>query len=67
MIDLPSIELLARWDQAVVNEERQNSHQEMSWVEGWMTVVPMDPALLTELSCKLNLRLTVYISGRQRK
>jgi hypothetical protein len=63
--DLPTTELLARWGQEVANGESQNSQQETSWVEGWMTGVPMAPALLTELSCKLNLRPVTILDDRE--
>ena len=53
---LPSTELLARWEQAVVNEKRENSQEDLAWIEGWVTVVSMAPVFLTELSCKMNLR-----------
>ncbi len=61
---LPSTDLITRRGREVGHEERQNSQQEMVWVERWTTVVSMTPALLADLSCKLSIRESTMLDGR---
>ena len=63
---LPITERLVKWGQEIDYEGCHNSRQVRAWVECWTTVVSAAPAILADLSCRLNIGAATRLDGREK-
>ena len=63
---LPTIESLVKWAKEIDYKGWYNSHQVRAWVENWTTVVSVAPAVLADLSCRLNVGAATRLDGREK-
>ena len=63
---LPTTERLVKWGKEIDYEGWHNSQQVRAWVESWTTVVSAAPAVLADLSCRLNVGAATSLDGQEK-
>ena len=63
---LPTTERMVKWGKEIDYEGWHNSQQVRAWVESWTTVVSIAPAILADLSCRLNVGEATRLDGREK-
>jgi hypothetical protein len=63
---LPTMETLVKLGKEIDYEGWHNSNQVRAWVERWTTVVSAAPAVLTDLSYRLNVGAATRLDGREK-
>ena len=63
---LPNTERLVKWGKEIDYEGWHNNQQVKAWVESWTTVVSVAPAILADLSCRLNVGAVTRLDGREK-
>ena len=60
------MERMAKWGREINYEGWHNSQQVRAWVESWTTVVSAAPAVLADLSCRINVGAATRLDGREK-